>query len=397
MCIRDRLDRLDRAAGQQRQERRDREEGARAEFGDTDRRQRRDEQRNRAADFNDQIKEDFAEKGRANIEQQEKNRADNDIAPEEQRVEELIVGSGDPEVMEALQNALGEGSPEERANAVEAVVRERLGDERWERVKEKFAEDLDAGRNAENGLVPVMEAVFGSDEKRRAADVDAQGVFNNPNGAVQVLARDDLWGENGIDIPEDASKTQIFDAVDARIDAGEVDDPTLLDARLDLVIDDAVSALAILDSPDRDPAVRDMNLQIELSMNRDDPDRLNAAVASALHNRIHSRARMRIAEQRDTAQSLKERLRREDRLNVIENPLPDIPEPEIPEADLPALEDLRRERFEAPAFRQRFGNVEAEWNRRGRQPSLNMESRGIDADMAQRLSLIHISEPTRPY
>ena len=94
---------------------------------------------------------------------------------------------------------------------------------------------------------------------------------------------------------------------------------------------------------------------------------------------------MRIAEQRDTAQSLKERLRREDRLNVIENPLPDIPEPEIPEADLPALEDLRRERFEAPAFRQRFGNVEAEWNRRGRQPSLNMESRGIDADMAQRI------------
>ena len=376
----ERLDRLDRAAGQQRQERRDRDEGAVAEFGDTDRRQRRDEQRNRAADFNDQIKEDFAEKGRANIEQQEKNRADNDIAPEEQRVEELIVGSGDPEVMEALQNALGQGNAGERANAVEAVVRERLGDERWERVKEKFAEDLDAGRNAENGLVPVMEAVFGNDEKRRAADVDAQDI-----GAVQGLTAGDLWGDNRLDIPENASKTQIFDAVDARIDAGEVDDPTLLDARLDLVINDAVSALSILDNPDRDPAVRDMTLQINLGMEPDNPARLNAAVASALHNRIHSRARMRIAEQRDTAQSLKERLRREDRLNVIENPLPDIPEPEIPEADLPALEDLRRERFEAPAFRQRFGNVEAEWNRRGRQPSLNMESRGIDADMAQRI------------
>ena len=382
----ERLDRLDRAVGQQRQERRDREEGARAEFGDTARRQeRRNEERNRSVDLNDRIKEDFAEKGRANIEQQEKNRADNDIAPEEQRVEELIVGSGDPEMMEVLQRALGEGDAKERANVVEAIVRERLGDERWERIKEKFAEDRDAGRNAENGLVPVMEAVFGSDEKRRAADVDAQGIYDNPNGAVQLLAGDDLWGENGIDIPEDASRTNIFDAVEARIDAGEVDDPALLDARLDVVINDAVGALAVLDNPDRDPAIRDMNLQINLGMQPDNPDRLNAAVASALHNRIHSRARMRIAEQRDTAQSLKERLRREDRLNVIENPVPDIPEPEIPEADLPALEDLRRERFEAPAFRQRFGNVEAEWGRRGRQPSLDMESRGIDADMAQRI------------
>ena len=278
----------------------------------------------------------------------------------------------------------------------------RGGEDQWAKVVRDFRETivfdpddpLAAPGDEDAVFTSLIDAVFPYDRREREAGVPTIA-------GVDELEAIDIWGAdagNTLRIARSGeardprNRFEALSAVLDRVDDGEVENPEILAARLELIHESLRSAQQQL-RRERIGEFRQVRRD-HLLANPDDPDALDMAVEAALLDVLHRRADNQIDGDIGLIDMILGKMGREQRENVIDNP-PDVPEPDLSPEALELREALVQERFEVRALRPRLGFVEAEYRRRGDAPNLDMAARGIDDAFGERVASGAVTEADR--
>ena len=273
-----------------------------------------------------------------------------------------------------------------RARGAHDTVLAELGEERWKKVVANYRDRYEAGDAADLSFISVIDVVFPYDAREGQV-----GVANV--GGVAELGNPDIWGSNpasalryrapdGERMPR--SRFEALSAIQDRLDAGAVENPEILAARLEIV------QTSLREAQDRLSRERiqefDAARRQHLDLNLNDSDAWDNAAEAGLLQALNVRAKNQIDGDIGLVDLLLATMHQDQRDHALMYPQPDVPEPDLSPEGLAALEALKQERFEVRALRPRLGFVEAEYRRRGTPPNLDMAARGFNAEFEERLA-----------